>query len=375
MQAMSKLDELLDLGQSVWVDQLSREMIESGELEQLIERGVRGVTSNPSIFESAMTHSDSYAPQLKDLVDKGKDLKGIYESVVFKDIQDAADLLRDVYNRSEQGDGFVSLEASPDLAHDTQGTLQEIRHFHKMVDRPNVMFKVPATEEGYPAIEELTAEGININITLMFSLEQYDKVSEAYLSGLEKFIESGGNPGQVYSVASFFVSRVDTKVDERLSQLGQPELKGKIAIANAKMAYQRFLETFRGERWQRLALKGAHLQRVLWGSTSTKNPDYPDTMYVDNLIGPNTINTVPPHTLEAFLDHGALSLSLQQGVDQAREDLEQLEKVGVDLKQVIEELVVEGIQKFADSYYALLDSLEEACEEQRKSGERKVTAG
>lgn len=356
----TKLDLLAELGQAVWLDYIRRSLIASGELESYVHIGLRGVTSNPSIFEKAITGSNDYDKQLTRLVNAGKSVEEIYEAIVVEDIQRAADVLRPVYDRTAGADGFVSLEVSPHLARDTKGTLEEARHLFKLVDRPNLLVKVPATKEGIPAIETLIGEGRNINITLMFSLEQYDAVAEAYLAGLEEQSKTGGDLSRVASVASFFVSRVDVKVDDMLDELDTPqarEIRGKIGIANAKMAYQRFKETFQGQRWEHLAGQGARVQRVLWASTSTKDPAYPDTLYVDNLIGPHTVNTVPPETLHAFLDHGTPTLTLEQGLDKARQQLEQLAELGIDLDQVTNELLEEGIEKFAKPFESLMDSI------------------
>lgn len=355
---MTKLDQLAEIGQSIWLDYIRRAFMEGGGLANRIETGVRGVTSNPSIFEKAIAHSDDYDDQLRALAEQGKSVREAYEALLIADIQQACDLFRPVYERTEGLDGYISLEASPSLARDTEGTIEEVAHFHEEVNRPNLMIKIPATEEGYPAVEEMLSRGININITLMFSLEQYEAVAEAYLRGLERHAEAEGDISQIASVASFFVSRVDTKVDGRLDALGEPDLKGKIGIANAKLAYRRFTEVFSGERWDRLAAQGAAVQRVLWGSTSTKDPAYPDTMYVDGLIGPHTINTVPPKTLDAFLDHGKVARTVDQDVEVAEAQLGQLAELGIDFDQVTDELLEEGLQKFSDAFDSLVESIE-----------------
>jgi transaldolase len=362
---MTKMHQVAELGQSIWLDFIRRSFITSGELQELIDTGLRGITSNPSIFEKAIADSADYDAQLQSLVDQGQTLDAIYQALVIEDIQRAADLLRPVYDRTSAGDGYVSLEAGPELAHDTQGTIGEVRQLCSAVDRPNVMFKVPATREGMPAIRTLIGEGININVTLIFGLDQYRDVAEAYLSGLEALAESGGRDGgpaplsRVASVASFFVSRVDTAVDKQLESMGQAgqALKGKIAIANAKVAYARFQHIFSGERWGRLARQGARVQRVLWGSTSTKNPAYPDTYYVDNLIGRDTVNTVPPETLQAFLDHGKVATTLESGLEEARQQLDRLSELGVDLDRVTHKLLDDGVRAFAEAFSGLMSSI------------------
>ncbi len=363
---MTRLHELHELGQSVWLDFIRRAFIHEGGMQDLIDAGIRGVTSNPSIFEEAIAHSEDYDDQLKRLVAQGKSTREIYEALVIEDIQRACDLFRPIYEASGGDDGYISLEASPSLAHDTEGTIEEVAHFHEEVDRPNLMIKIPATQAGYPAIEEMIGRGVNINITLMFSLDQYDRVAEAYLSGLERLRSAGGDIAGVASVASFFVSRVDTKVDKRLDEIGDSSIRGEIGIANAKMAYQRFVETFRGSRWEELSAEGARVQRVLWGSTSTKDPAYPDTMYVDKLIGPHTVNTLPKETIEAFMDHGTAARTLDQNLDEARQALARLEEVGIDLDTVTDELLDEGLEKFAGSFDDLMDSIETKCRELQK---------
>jgi transaldolase len=356
----TKLHQLMELGQSVWLDYIRRSLMTSGKLQDYVDLGLRGMTSNPAIFEKAIAGSDDYEETLQILASHQKSPKEIYESLAIEDIQEAADVLRPIYQQSTGADGYVSLEASPDLAHDTEGTIKEVRRLFSDVQRPNVMIKVPATSEGIPAIEQLIAEGININVTLMFSLEQYERVSEAYLSGLERRVKKGDDVSGIASVASFFVSRVDVKVDQMLDDIGTQaarELRGKIGIANAKMVYQRFKTVFQGERWAELGKRGARLQRVLYGSTSTKDPAYPDTLYADNLIGPHSINTLPPSTLDAFLDHGTVALTLESNLDQARAHLDQLTQVGIDLDRVTEALLDEGVEKFARPFDSLLETI------------------
>jgi len=354
---MTKLHELADLGQSIWLDYISRSLIASGKLQGLIEKGLRGVTSNPSIFEKAIDESSDYDQNMQKLAAEGKSVDEIYETLVIRDVRDAADLMRPVYDAAGGADGYVSLEVNPKLAHDTDGTIAEARHLFAAVDRPNVMIKVPATPAGPLAIEALISEGTNINVTLIFSLAQYDAIAEAYISGLGKLAESGRNVAQVASVASFFVSRIDTAVDQALEKIGESGLQGKIAIASAKMAYARFRETFTGARWERLAALGARVQRPLWGSTSTKNPNYPDTLYVDNLIGPNTVNTLPPATLEAFLDHGRVALTLETGLEEVRAQLSGLSELGVDLDTITQKLQDDGVDAFAKSFETLMASI------------------
>ncbi|MGA9532339.1 MAG: transaldolase [Anaerolineales bacterium] len=362
---MTKLDRLVELGQSAWLDYLRRAYLESGQMQERIDQGVRGVTSNPSIFNNAISKNDDYDHQIAALVSEGKDTRQIYEALVVQDIQRTCDLFRPTYDGSGGADGYVSLEASPSLARDTEGTIEEVTHFHQLVNRPNLMIKIPATKQGFPAIQEMLSRGVNINITLMFSLSQYDAVAEAYLSGLEAFKASGGDPSKMASVASFFVSRVDTKVDKALDELGVDDIRGEIGIANAKAAYRRFRQTFKGERWQQLADDGARVQRVLWGSTSTKDPSYPDTMYVDNLIGPDTINTAPPETLDAFIDHGTAARTVDQDLDQADAALERLAEIGIEIDQVTDELLEEGLVKFSDAFDNLTASIRSKADQLR----------
>jgi transaldolase len=362
---MTKLHQLAELGQAIWLDYIQRSLIEQGDLENLVHDGLRGVTSNPSIFEKAIAGSDDYDAALRRLSAEERLPQEMYEALAIQDVRMATDVLRPVYDETGGDDGYVSLEVNPDLAYDTEGTVEEARRLFDAVDRPNVMIKVPATPEGVPAIEALISEGINVNATLMFSLGQYDAVSEAYISGLEALDANGGDLGGIASVASFFVSRMDVKVDRMLDDIGTPmaqELRGTIGIANAKMVYQRFKVTFSGERWERLEYKGARLQRVLWASTSTKDPTYSDTLYPDNLIGPHTVNTLPPSTLEAFRDHGTVALTLETELLAERARLEKLADLGIDLDHVADELLEEGVEKFANPFSDLLESIEEKVE-------------
>ncbi len=363
---MTKLHELAELGQAIWLDYIRRSFITSGELNRLVEEGLRGLTSNPSIFEKAIAGSNDYDDDLLRLSEEGKKPLEIYEALAIKDIQMAADTLRPVYEETGGLDGYVSLEVSPDLAYDTQGTIEEGRRLFATVDRPNLMIKVPATEEGIPAVEALIAEGVNVNVTLMFSLEQYDAVAEAFMAGLEALGDDATRLSSVASVASFFVSRVDVMVDNLLDEIRSPaaeELKGTAGIANAKMAYQRFKATFAGERWERLAEQGARVQRLLWASTSTKDPGYSDTMYPDNLIGAQTVNTLPPSTLRAFRDHGSVAPTLETQLTIAEAQLDQLANLGIDLDQVTDDLLEEGVEKFAKPFSALLGSIEDKVQQ------------
>lgn len=351
---MTKSHELAQLGQSVWYDNIRRAIIESGELQQLLDDGVLGITSNPSIFEKAIAGSADYDAAIQELVAQGKSTEAIYETLALEDIDRAADMLRPIYDATDGVDGYVSLEVSPTLAHDTEGTIADARRFFAALNRPNIMIKVPATPAGMPAIRQLISEGINVNVTLIFSLDSYEDVMAAYIAGLEA---NNGDLARVASVASFFVSRVDSAVDELLAAKGNTALPGKIAIANAKAAYKRFQEVFAGPRWEALAARGARVQRPLWASTSTKNPVYPDTLYVDELVGPHTVNTVPPATLVAFNDHGTVAETLTADVDEALAQLEQLAAVGVDLTAVTQKLQDDGVAAFAKSFESLLASV------------------
>jgi transaldolase/glucose-6-phosphate isomerase len=354
------LKELQKHGQAIWLDYIRRSLITGGELERLVRKGLRGVTSNPTIFEKAIAGSDDYDDALRELLaeEPRREARDLYESLVFRDIQMAADVLRPVYEETGGADGFVSLELSPELAHDTEGSIAEARRFWEAVARPNLMIKVPATLEGIPVIETLTAEGINVNVTLIFSLDQYEAVARAYIRGLEKC----RNPARVASVASFFLSRIDTVVDRKLEEIGTPEalaLRGKAAIALAKTAYRRFRELFSGEGWEALVGRGARVQRPLWASTGTKNPAYSDVMYVENLIGPDTVNTLPPATLNAFLAHGRVRPTLEEGLEEAEDVLKKLTRLGIDLKSITEKLQADGAKSFSDSYESLLGTLAE----------------
>ena len=356
--AESRLDKLSERGQSVWIDSISREWLQTGFLEKLRrEDAVVGVTSNPTIFQKALAGGTWYDEQLREVMADEDDSKEIFYRLAVKDIQDACDVLRRVWDEGAGKDGYVSMEVDPTLAYDRDGTIEEALRLNEWIDRPNLFVKIPATEPGLGAIEECIAQGRPINVTLIFSLERYAAVAEAYLRGLERLVESGGDPGRVPSVASFFVSRVDTEADKRLDAVGATELKGKLAIANARLAYARYQEIFSGPRWEALAAKGATTQRCLWASTSTKNPEYRDVMYVEELIGPETVNTMPVETIEAFQDHGVVADTLAQGLDEARALLDDLARVGVDYDDVTDTLEQEGVQKFADSFDELLDGV------------------
>jgi transaldolase len=359
MSAMNRLKALAEQGQAVWLDYIRRDILQNGHLAGLVdEDGVSGVTSNPAIFQKAIGGSDLYDEDIRHQLESEPDLEvsELYERIAVRDIQLAADILRPVYERSGGADGFVSLEVSPHLASDREGTLEEARRLWRRVARPNLMIKVPATPEGVQAFEELLAEGISVNVTLMFSLAHYEAVAQAYLRGVDRASE----PARVASVASFFVSRVDSKVDKLLEELGSEEalaLRGRIGIANSKMAYQRYKEIFEGGDFAALATRGARPQRVLWASTSTKNPDYRDVLYIEELIGPATVNTVPPATVEAFRDHGTAARTLDAEIEAARSDLEALAALGIDLNAVTQELQEEGLAKFAQPFDTLLETL------------------
>ena len=370
-KAVNPLKDLEKYGQSVWLDYIRRTLITSGELKRLIEEdGLKGITSNPSIFEKAITGSTDYSDILSALQGKSDlDAKARYEQLAIRDIQDAADILRPVYNQTKRRDGYVSLEVSPYLARDTKGTLEEARRLWKAVDRPNVMIKVPGTAEGIPAFQQLISEGININVTLLFAQEVYEQVAQAYLAALEQFASRGGDVSGIASVASFFISRIDTLIDSKVAELLKAttdpkqqallkSIQGKVAIANGKLTYQRYQQIFSGPRWQALASKGAQTQRVLWASTSTKNPNYRDVLYVEELIGPDTVNTMPPATLDAFRDHGRLRNSLTEDVEAAKDVMETLPKVGISMKEVTDKLTEDGVKLFADAFDKLLEAVE-----------------
>ncbi|MGH7911298.1 MAG: transaldolase [Candidatus Dormibacteraceae bacterium] len=359
----SPLLQLQAAGQSVWLDNISRGLLNSGGLKELIERGISGVTSNPTIFDKAIAGSKDYDQGIEELRGQGKDADGVLWELILRDIRDAADTLRPVFDRRSGADGFVSIEVSPKLADDTERTVAMAADLHRRAARPNVLIKIPATKAGLPAIRRTIGAGINVNVTLIFSTERYDEVVEAYLAGLEDLQASGGDLSRIASVASFFVSRVDTKVDKLLEAVsgGRAEearaLRGKIATANSKEAYTHWKRLFSGERWQKLEAAGAKKQRCLWASTSTKNPDYLDTLYVAGLIGPDTVNTMPDATIEAFADHGVVSRTLDQDLEAAQADLRALPGLGVDMAQVTYELEREGVKSFDHSFSDLLQTV------------------
>ena len=356
--AKSRLHGLAELGQSVWIDSLSRGWLKSGDLARWMnEDALTGVTSNPTIFQKAMAEGDWYDEQLREVLTEEDDLKEIFLQLAIADIEEACDLFRSVWDGGDGKDGYVSMEVDPNFAYDTPATIEEAARFHDWVERPNLYVKIPATAPGLPAIEEMIARGRNINVTLIFSLERHKEVAEAYVRGLERLAEAGGDLSTVGSVASYFVSRVDTEADRRLDEAGHSELKGKLAVANAKLAYQNFKEIFSGDRWDALADKGATPQWCLWASTSTKNPEYRDVLYVEDLIGPGTVNTMPRETIEAFQDHGEVALTLEDGIDEAKQVFEQVAAAGVDYGDVTDTLEREGVQKFIDSLTLLLDGI------------------
>jgi transaldolase len=364
---MSKLSELEEVGQSIWLDYIQRSLITSGELKKLVDQGLKGVTSNPAIFEKAITGSNDYDEDLKNLIKTDRSIEQVYEALAIQDIVLATDTLRGVYDSTNGKDGYVSLEVSPELADETEKTIAEARRLFESVNRPNVMIKVPATPAGLPAITELIASGVNVNVTLIFSLENYKAVAAAYQAGLEKLAETGpavagGHPiDKVASVASFFVSRVDTAVDKELEAIGNSELAGKIAVANSKLAFAEYNNIIQQPRWQELAANGARVQRVLWASTSTKNPAYPDNLYVDELIGPDTVNTLPPATLQSFMDHGRVAETLTRGLQEAQRQVAKLADLGIDLNAISQKLQDEGVVAFARPFAKLLESIAEKC--------------
>jgi transaldolase/glucose-6-phosphate isomerase len=374
-KATNPLKDLLKYGQSVWFDYIRRDLLTSGELKRLIdEDGLRGMTSNPSIFEKAIADSTLYSDILQSLRPRTDlDAKGRYEILAIRDIQEATDIFRPVYQDSKRRDGYVSLEVSPFLARDTQGTLAEARRLWKTVSRENLMIKVPGTAEGIPAFQQLISEGINVNVTLLFSQEVYKKVAEAYIAGLEQLAARGGDVSRMASVASFFISRIDVSVDAivegRLKTSKDPReqeqlksLLGKVAIANGKETYVSYQKIFSGDRWKTLAAKGAQTQRVLWASTSTKNPNYSDVLYVEELIGPDTVNTIPPVTFNAFRDHGHPRASLTENVEAANRTMETVAKLGISMKEVTDKLTDDGVRLFAEAFDKLLQAVEKSSQ-------------
>ena len=351
-----------DHGQSPWLDNLQRGYLTSGTLKALVVRGVRGLTSNPTIFQKAIQGSSDYDEQFRSEILKGSTAREAYWELVLQDIHGALDVFRDLYAQSNGTDGFVSVEVDPSLAHDTTGTLSAARLLHERISRPNVMIKIPATQQGLPAIREMIAEGRNVNVTLIFSLTRYQEVMDAYIDGLEQRMASGSPVSNIASVASFFISRVDNEIDKRLDQLGTPSalaLRGTAAVNQARLAYAAFQKTFSGPRWEALAKAGASVQRPLWASTSTKNPSYPDTMYVDQLIGPDTVNTLPDATLEAFSDHGTLGRTIDQNIAISKRQWAELAMNAIDVDEVAAQLEDEGVASFIKSFDELIGVLED----------------
>ena len=363
--------QLKNFGQSVWYDNIDRAQIVSGQFQSLMDNdGVAGVTANPTIFQKSISAGHAYDKQMTQLISEGKSVNEIYEAMIIQDIRTVADMLRPIYERTNMLDGYVSLEVSPDLAHDTDGTIAEVRRFWKMVDRPNLLIKIPATPEGIPAVQMALTEGINVNITLIFSIQAYRDVTEAYLNALEDRNAGGKDISHIASVASFFVSRVDTLVDKMLDekikatsdsaeQQKLKSLQGKAAIANARLVYQDFKKIFSTPRFESLKHSGAHVQRPLWASTSTKNPAYRDVLYAEELIGPDTVDTMPLETIENFRDHGRVALTIENNIPQAKTELDALESVGISYDAVTQQLLDEGVQKFADSFHELFKGIEE----------------
>ena len=353
------LREIEALGQSIWIDNISRELLDEGIMRRLIEEdGISGVTSNPTIFEKAMGHSDRYDDEFREALDETNDPQRIFELLAYRDIRDAADLMRPTFERTDGADGYVSFEVPASLAFDADKTIEAAQRYKAELDRPNVLIKVPGTGDGVRAFEELTALGVNVNVTLLFAVERYEAIAEAFIKGLERRVEKGESIDKSASVASFFVSRVDTKVDKALEGTGREDLQGKAAVANARIAYESFERIFSGPRWEALAAKGARVQRPLWASTSTKNPAYPDTIYVDDLIGPHTVNTMPDQTIEAARDHATAKRTIDTDVDQAHKVIEEVKAAGVDFDRIVmQELVDEGVKSFAASYDSLLETI------------------
>lgn len=360
----NRIRQFTDLGQAIWLDFISRDLLRSGELRELIRAGVTGMTSNPSIFQKSIATGTDYDDQIRELAHTGKSAYEIYEALAFRDIAEAADQLSPVYQEKDRGDGFVSIEVDPKLAHDTEGTIAEARRVFKTIARPNVLIKVPATTAGLPAIRTLIGEGINVNVTLIFAIDMYEQVIQAYLDGLRQLQQAGRPIYHVASVASFFVSRVDTLIDRLLAEriaAGEDRLttlRGQAAIANAKIAYDRYKAVFESDMFADLRAAGARVQRPLWASTSTKNPDYPDTKYVDTLIGPDTVNTLPPHTLDALRDHGNAGRSIDRYVEEAYALIEKLTTVGVSMKEVTDQLLTDGVRLFAESFEKMVANIE-----------------
>lgn len=358
---MNVLQSLLEQGQSIWYDFISRDFISNGTMQNLVDKGLRGMTSNPTIFEKSIAGGNAYDEQIRELGTQGLSTADIATKLFVTDIRNACDVMMPVYRDSGGADGFISIEVNPKLAARTEETLAEARQLWKEIDRPNLMIKIPATPEGLPAVQRCIAEGINVNITLMFSMEQYRAVAEAYIGGLEERMNGGADISSISSVASVFISRIDSMIDAMLDKNGTPEalaLKGKAGLANSRLIYREFTRIFSGERWEKLAAKGARPQRPLWASTSTKNPSYPDLLYVDNLIGPNTVNTVPPETLEAIFDHARIAQTIGEDIPAAEQTMQDLAAAGVNLDSVMAALLEEGVTKFEQSFDTLFQKLE-----------------
>ena len=354
-----RLRKMREIGQSPWVDGLSREGNHNGDLERMIEDGIVGVTSNPAIFQKAIGGSELYDEQLQELYETLENPKEVFLQLARVDIQDACDLMAPVHEETGGLDGYVSLEVSPDLAYDAEATVEEAQRMHEMVDRENLFVKIPATVPGLVAIEEMISRGRSINVTLIFSLERYREVAQAYVRGLRRLVEGGGDPSGVRSVASFFLSRIDTEADRRLEEMGAPEdLRGKLAIVNARLAYKAYREIFSGSGWEALEKEGANTQRLLWASTSTKNPDYRDVMYVESLVGPETVNTMPEETIEAIMDHAEVRPTLEEDVEEAAETFRRIREAGLDYEDVTYTLEKEGVQKFVDPFHETLKEVE-----------------
>jgi len=352
------LQKIRDLGQSIWYDNISRNIINSGELRRMIiEDDIKGVTSNPTIFQNAISSGSEYDELIKQYLLENKNLSvdDLYEKLIINDIKDGADILKSVYDETEGLDGYISVEVSPNLAYKIEETVSEAKKLWELVDRPNLMIKVPATKEGVSAVRQLIGEGINVNVTLMFSMQHYLDVVEAYLSGLEDRLNNGGEISNIASVASFFVSRVDTKTDKKLETIGNDSLSGKIAVANSKVVYQKSLEIYSSDRFKKLESAGANKQRLLWASTGTKNPNYSDVLYVEELLGKDTVNTVPPSTLDAFRDHGIPEETLTKNIEQSEKYLKDLENIGVNLDEITHQLQLDGVNAFIKSFTTLMD--------------------
>lgn len=356
---MTKLNQLEKLGQSVWLDYIGRKLLTSGDLIKLREMGVRGMTSNPTIFDKAISKSSDYDEDIRTLMLKGFSVEDILEKLTLKDIGIAADEMRKVYNETDGDDGYISIEVNPLLANNTEETIRQAKHLFKELGRPNIMIKIPGTEAGMPAITETLASGINVNITLIFSTDSYRKVVEAFMAGLEKYDAAGGDIRRHASVASFFVSRVDTAVDKELEAKGNKDLLGKIAVANSKIAFEISEEMFSSERWKNLAAKGARKQKLLWASSSTKNPNYSDVLYIDELIGKDTINTMTIDSINAFIDHGKVELTLNKGIGEAKSQLKKLKELGIDINKITDTLLNDGVKAFSHSFESLLESLKQ----------------